>query len=372
MSISSPFPDHIAALGPYVPGQSIATVARRVGLPLEDIAKLASNENPLGASPRVAEALQRAALDLSRYPDNDCPDLMAALADALGVPMDWLVVGAGSESLLAAIATACLAPGRSAVYSQYSFQAFPNAVQRVGATSHVVASPDLVVDPAALLAAVTEDTALVYLANPGNPTGTYVGAHEVLAMLERLPAHITVLLDEAYCEFLAPADAPDAVAWVRRFPNLVVARTFSKAYGLAGLRVGYAFAQPGLASVLRRIRAPFAVTDLAQVAAVAALQDPEHLARSVAANAAGLAHLGQGLDALGLRHLPSHTNFVLVDVGDGGAVARTLETHGLIVRPVGGYGLPSWVRISVGTRAENARLLAALAAALPARRTGVA
>lgn len=358
--ISPDVPPHIAALKAYVPGLPISDLARRLGMPETSIAKLASNENPLGASPAAVRAVARAAVDFSLYPDNDCVALTTALATALGVPAEWLVVGAGSESLLGVAASALLSPERSAAFSQYSFQAFVNAVQRVGAKAIVVPSPDFVVNLEALLSAVRDDTRLVYLANPGNPTGTYLEPHAVESFLAAMPRHVVVVLDEAYCEYL-PADlAADSISWVRRFPNLLVTRTFSKAYGLAGLRVGYGIAQPGMVSMLRRLRAPFSVTQAAQAAAVAALADRDFLDQTVQANDRGMAQLTSGLDGLGLRYVPSRANFLLVEVGDGAALAKNLEQHGLIVRPVAPYGLPSWLRISVGSESNNARLLAAL------------
>jgi len=364
MPFAADFPPHIRALKPYVPGLPIEDLARRLDMSAERIAKLASNENPLGPSPLAVQALAQAAPELARYPDNDCTLLARALSAALAVPADWVVAGAGSESVLGMAAAALLAPGRKTVYAQYSFQAFVNAAQRVGAAPVVVPAPAYAVDLAALRAHITDDVALAYLANPGNPTGTRVQAGELEAFLADVPPHVVVVLDEAYREYLPQAVAGDAIAWVRRFPNLIVTRTFSKAYGLAGLRIGYGVAQPALADMLRRVRAPFSVTQAAQVAAAAALADHAFLARTVAVNDAGRAQLSAGFARLGLRYLPSSANFVLVQVGDGADMGRRLERHGLIVRPVGAYGLPGWLRVSVGTAEENARLLAGLAAEL--------
>lgn len=358
------FPQHIRALKPYVPGLSIEQVARQSNLPVGQIAKLASNENPSGASPLALRALAEHAIDPSRYPDADCTDLTLALASNLGVPPDWVVAAAGSESVLGIVASMVLAPGRTAVYSQYSFQAFVNAAQRAGATSRVVPSPTFTVDLDGLASAIGPDTALVYIANPGNPTGTWLEPEALEAFFHRVPSHVVVLLDEAYREYMPPERRGDSLAWIRRFPSLVVTRTFSKAYGLAGLRVGYGIAQPHLADVMRRLRAPFSVTQGAQVAAAAALTDTEFLNRTAEANRIDLMRLNQALQAMGIEVLPSLANFVLARVGDGADMARRLQRRGLIVRPVGNYGLTEWLRVSVGRPEENARLIEALHAEL--------
>jgi histidinol-phosphate aminotransferase len=360
------FPAHIRNLRPYVPGLPIDDLARRLDVAPARIAKLASNENPLGPSPRALAALAQAALDVSRYPDNDCSLLTPALAAHCGVPADWLVTGAGSESVIGMAASALLAPGRTTVHAQYSFQAYANAAQRTGARAVVVPSPDFIVDLAALRRQISDEVALVYIANPGNPTGTGLPAAALEDFLGSVPASTVVLLDEAYFEYLPHAARPDSIAWVRRHPNLLVTRTFSKAYGLAGLRVGYGIAQPALADMLRRLRAPFSVSQAAQVAAAAALGDLDFLARTLDMNRRGGEQLTAAFDALGLRHVPSVTNFILVEVGDGAGMAQRLERHGLIVRPVNSYGLARWLRVSIGTHEENARLIEALGEELAA------
>lgn len=360
MSSSISYPTHVAALKPYVPGLPIAAVAARSGIAQDRIVKLASNENPLGASPRALAALSRAAIDLSRYPDSDCAALSDAIAAFHDVPRDWIVVGAGSESVLGNLVSTLLQPGRSTAYSQYSFQAYVNAAQKLGATSTVVASPDFRVDLEGLADAIQPSTALVYIANPGNPTGTVVGPDALEAFLGRVPAQVVVLLDEAYFEFMPAALRGDSIAWVRRHPNLVVTRTFSKAYGLAGLRIGYGIAQAGLADVMRRVRSPFTISDAAQIAAIAALEDVEFIERTIAMTDQGRTALMHGLRAKGYRCVESHTNFVLADVAGGAAFAGKMEQHGMIVRPVTSYGLAEWVRISIGTPAEIDRFLAAL------------
>lgn len=359
-------PAHIHATKPYQPGKPIDALVREIGVEPEMIVKLASNENPLGMSDAARAVLMDAGTELARYPDNDCHALLDALSRRFDVPAGYLVPGNGSECVLGLAATAFLEPGRNAVYAQYSFQAFVNAVQRTGASHKVVPAQNHGCDLDAMLAALNDNTGLVYLANPGNPTGSFVPGAALERFIAAVPSHIPVLLDEAYSEYLPLDDRYDSLAWVRRFPNLIVTRTFSKAYGLAGLRVGYGVAQPSLAALLNRIRPAFVVTALAERAAVAALNDEAFLARSCAENHKGLVQLYAGFDSPGLHYLRSHANFVLVRVGDAAAVNAKLLRQGVIVRPVGVYGLPEWLRISVGTEAENARCLAALRTALEA------
>ncbi|NDH53903.1 MAG: aminotransferase class I/II-fold pyridoxal phosphate-dependent enzyme [Betaproteobacteria bacterium] len=240
------FPAHIASLRPHIAGVSLPELARRHGLQERDIAKLDSNENPLGASPLALQALAETRQDPSIYPDTDSSVLVSRLAEVYGLDADWIVVGAGSESLLGITVTTLLAAGRKTVYSQYSFVAYANAVQRVGAVAIVVPEPDFMVDLAALHDALAQQPVLIYIANPGNPTGTCVAPEALREFLHAVPPNVVVLLDEAYLEFMPPSLRPDALALVRALPNLIVTRTFSKAYGLAGLRVGYAIAQPAL------------------------------------------------------------------------------------------------------------------------------
>jgi histidinol-phosphate aminotransferase len=358
-------PEHIAALHPYIPGLPVSDVARRVGMAPSDIAKLASNENPLGTSPAAMAALRATPPDLSRYPDNGCTELVAAIADKHGVPADGVIVGAGSESVISIVTAAFLGAGRKTAFSQYSFQAYPNAVQRVAATSIVVPSPEFVVDLDALSRTVDEKPSLIYIANPGNPTGTCLDPDALAHFIARLPAHLPVLLDEAYFEYMPPELRGDSIALVRRHPNVVLTRTFSKAYGLAGLRVGYGIAQPAMADILRRVRPPFTVSEAAQIAATAALGDDAFIDRTREINEQSRQLLCAELNALSIRFLPSVTNFVLAQVGDGAGLAQALERHGLIVRPVGAYGLRDWVRISLGTPDEMRRLGAALRAVIP-------
>lgn len=363
LGMSTPpfFPTHIHGLRPHVPVQPLPALARELGLAPARIAQLHNNENPLGASPLALAALAQARIDPSRYPDTDCGLLSQALADHHGVPLDWIAVASGSETVIGYAVTAVLGGGgRRAAFSRYSFQSFAASMQRVGATPIAVPSPDFKVDFQGLREALAGEPHMVYIVNPGNPTGTCVDPEELHAFLRSVPAHVVVLLDEAYVEFLPGALRPDSIAWLREFPNLMITRTFSKAHGLAGLRVGYAIAQPALAEMLRRVRAPFSVSEAGQLAAVAALRDTDFVARTVAHNRSQREVLVAGLRELGISTLESHTNFVLAQVGSGASWAQRLQAHGLLVRPVDGYGLPEWLRIGIGTAEDNQRLLAAM------------
>ena len=354
----------IRAIAPYIPGKPIDDVARELGLPLERIVKLASNENPLGTPASAVAAFQAAAPDLSRYPDGNAFRLKEALSRRLGVASSWLTIGSGSNDILELAAAASLGAGRSCVFSQYSFAVYALATQVRGARSIVVPARDLGHDLDAMAAAIAPDTRLVYLANPNNPTGTFVPGAAIEAFLQRVPPSVMVVLDEAYNEYLSPELRYDAVALVRRFPNLLVSRTFSKAFGLAGLRVGYGIAQYELSDMLNRVRMPFNVSTPAQAAALAALDDTAFLAQSFEVNRQGLAQLAGGFARLGLRHVPSHGNFVLFHVGPAAKVYQALLRRGVIIRPVANYDLPEWLRVSVGTAAENSAFLEALEASL--------
>jgi len=354
------YPPHIATIKPYIPGSSIGDLTERLKIAPNQVAKLASNENPLGPSPRALEALAASSIDVSQYPDNDCVELVRVLAQFHDVPEDWIVVGAGSESVIANTVSTLLTVGRKSAYSQYSFQAYSNSAQRVGAASIVVPSPDFLIDLKGLQQAHDQSPSLIYIANPGNPTGTCLDPVALKDYLLSVPKHIVVLLDEAYFEFLPSQLQIDSISLVRALPNLLVTRTFSKAHGLAGLRVGYGIAQASLAVMLKRTRAPFTVSQPAQLAAAAALLDHEFLALTLENNTLGKRKLGEGLRKLGLRYLESHTNFILVEVGDGAGIAKRLELLGLIVRPVNSYGLSQWLRISIGKVEEMQRLLNAM------------
>lgn len=361
-------PEYIRAIAPYQAGRPIAEVAREFGLDEASIVKLASNENPFGVPESAVKAMQAAAAELGRYPDANAFDLKEALARRYDVPASWLTLGNGSNDLLEIAAHAFVSAGQSVVYAQYSFAVYALATQGVGARAIVVPAVDYGHDLDAMLAAIVEDTRLIFIANPNNPTGTFIPASKIAAFLDKVPANVIVMLDEAYNEFLQPEDQFESANWVRTYPNLVVSRTFSKAYGLAGLRVGFAIAQPEVTDLMNRIRQPFNVNSMAQAAAIAALNDTAFLEKGALNNAAGYRQFTEAFDQLGLEYVPSHGNFVLVKVGDddqaGARVNLALLKQGVIVRPVGAYGLPQWLRISIGLPKENAAFLAALNKAL--------
>lgn len=361
-------PDYVRAISPYVAGKPISEVAREFGLDEAGIVKLASNENPLGMPASAQRAVADAVAELGRYPDSNGFALKAALSARFGVPEEWLTLGNGSNDILELAAHALVEPGQSIVYAEYSFAVYALATQEIGARAIEVPARDYGHDLGAMAAAIAPDTRLVFIANPNNPTGTFVPAAQIEAFLQQVPAHVVVVLDEAYNEYLDADQQYDSVAWVRRYPNLLVSRTFSKAYGLAGLRVGYAVAQPELADLLNRVRQPFNVNSVAQAAAVVALGDSEFLRRSAELNRAGKAQLTEAFDRLGLEYVPSSGNFVLVRVGDddgaGVRVNLALLKQGVIVRPVGNYNLPRWLRVTIGLPEENAAFVAALERAL--------
>jgi histidinol-phosphate aminotransferase len=360
--------DYVRAIAPYQAGKPIEELAREFGLDARDIVKLASNENPLGMPESARRAIVAAMGELGRYPDSNGFALKAALSAKLGVPADWITLGNGSNDILELAAAAMLAPGRSCVYAQYSFAVYPLATQARGARAIVVAARGYGHDLDAMVAAIAPDTRLMYVANPNNPTGTFVEPERVAAFLARVPSQVVVVLDEAYNEYLPPALRFDSTRWVRKFPNLLVSRTFSKAYGLAGLRVGYGIAQPELTDLLNRVRQPFNVNTAAQAAAIAALDDAEFLARSDEVNRQGMAELTAAFGRLGLEYVPSYGNFVLVKVGPAAKVYQELLKRGVIVRPVANYALPEWLRVTVGLPEENAKFLRALPEALAAAR----
>ncbi len=357
-------PDHIRRIAPYVPGKPVDDLAREMNLDPTSIVKLASNENPRGPGKKVLAAIAAAAQDLTRYPDGNGFALKAALATRLAVDPVQLILGNGSNDILELATLAYLRPGDAAVFSAHAFAVYPLATQARGAEGIVVPARDYGHDLPAMLAAITQRTRIVFVANPNNPTGTWLPPAAVEAFIAAVPRDVLVVLDEAYNEYLVPQDRADSAAWTRRYPHLLVSRSFSKAYGLAALRIGYGVASPPVADMLNRVRQPFNVNSFAQAAAIAALEDTAYVEESRALNVAGLAQLGAGLDALGIAYLPSHGNFVLARVGDAARVNSALLAQGVIVRPVDNYGLPEWLRISVGLPTENARFLTALASAV--------
>lgn len=349
----------VQGLRPYEPGKPLSELEREYGI--SDAVKLASNENPLGPSPKALAAARAALADMARYPDGNGFALKAALADRHGVAADTITLGNGSNDVLELIARAFLSPAHAAVYSEHAFAVYPIVTQAIGAEHRVAKARDYGHDLEAMAALVDDKVRVVFIANPNNPTGTWLRAEALERFLAGLPETAIAVVDEAYFEYVSEADYPDTIAWLARFPNLVVTRTFSKAFGLAGLRVGYSVSSAALASVLNRVRQPFNVNMAAHAAAVAALADQDYLARSVAANGAGMVQLEAGLKALGLDYIPSVGNFIAADMGrPGPAVYELLLREGVIVRPMANYGMPNHLRITIGSERENARCLAAL------------
>ena len=370
MDICEFSPAYVRAIAPYQPGKPISELAREYGLDERAIIKLASNENPLGISPKARAAIERELSELSRYPDGNAFELKAALSRKFGLPMESVVVGNGSNDILELAAAAFLSPGRASVYAQHAFAVYPLATQARGARGIVVPAKRYGHDLPAMLAAITPETRIVFIANPNNPTGTFVAGAELEAFVGQVPPEVLVVIDEAYNDYVPEALRYDSVAWLKHRPNLLLTRTFSKVYALAGLRVGFGLCDPRVADLLNRVRQPFNVNNLALAAAVAALGDTEFVARSVEANRLGMAQLEQGFRSLGLDWIASVGNFVSVRIPPVDGKPRAAEVfeqllrQGVIVRPVGGYGMPDHLRVTIGLTEENERFLAALRHAL--------
>ena len=356
-----PFNPQLASLPVYVPGRPIEEVARELGLDPAGVIKLASNENPLCPSPRAVEALGNAIRQVHLYPDGSSFHLRRRLAALFDLDPRQVVLGNGSNEILELIGHVFLSPGTDVVVSQYCFAVYPIVAALFGARLiEVPARTDLGADIPAMLRAITPATRAVFLANPNNPTGTLTSREDVSRLLAGVPPEVLVVMDEAYIEFLG--DPVDLVPLLRAgtAPNLILTRTFSKVFGLAGLRLGYGLACPEVASALEKARQPFNINLPAQAGALAALDDRDHLARTRANNVEGRDYLQNAVAQMGLRYIPSHANFVLVRVGDGAAVFGALQRRGIITRPMASYGLPEWLRISVGTPAENHAAVTAL------------
>ncbi len=357
-------PHYIRAIAPYQAGKPISEVAREFGLDPDKIIKLASNENPLGMPLSAKRAIQDALADTGRYPDANGFELKKKIAERYSVPQDWITLGNGSNDIIDLAGRTFVQKDQSIVFSQYSFLVYALVAKAVGAKGISVPAVNFGHDLPAMLNAITDDTRLIFIANPNNPTGTFLQPETVEAFLAHVPSNVVVVMDEAYNEYLDPTIQYDSTQWVRKYPNLLVSRTFSKAYGLAGLRVGFGLAQPELTDLLNRVRQPFNVNTLAQAAAVAVLNDQPFLEESARLNAAGYRFLINAFDEMGLEYVPSYGNFVLVKVGkDEGAGSRinlALLKKGIIVRPVNAYGLPEWLRISIGLPEENQAFINAL------------
>lgn len=359
----------ITQIAPYQTGKPIDELKRELGL--DDIIKLASNENPLGCSPHATQAMQDELADVGRYPDGSGYTLKAKIAQRFAVEMNQITLGNGSNDILELVARTFVASESSVVYSQHAFAIYALVTQAVGATGIEVPAKDYGHDLAAMAAAVRADTRVVFLANPNNPTGTWFDEAEFAAFMQAVPKSVLVVLDEAYVEYFP--ENFNSLKFLQQHANLLISRTFSKAYGLASLRVGFALASAAVTDLLNRVRQPFNVNSFALAAANAALGDEDFLARTRALNLAGMAQLEAGCRALGLDWIPSRANFISIHVKSNGAeVFQALLKLGVIVRPIGGYGMPEFIRVSIGTAAENERFLVALAQVLQSQAAAAA
>ncbi|HYE34533.1 histidinol-phosphate transaminase [Methylocaldum sp.] len=355
----------VRALTPYLPGKPISELERELGI--RNIVKLASNENPLGPSPKALEAVRRVSSEIHLYPDGSGFELKAALSGKLNIRPEQITLGNGSNDVLELVARAFLSPQLKAIYSEHAFAVYPIVTQAIGAQAAVAPAHDGSRGPRyghdlqAMAQRVDESTRVVFIANPNNPTGTYLTKSELSGFLGDLPRHVIAVVDEAYFEYVEAPDYPNSMEWLSDFSNVIVTRTFSKAYGLAGLRVGYAVSSPAIADLLNRVRQPFNVNSVALEAAKAALDDDNHLTRTANLNRDGLRQLSEAFTKRELNFIPSVGNFLTVDVGrSAAAVYDALLRQGVIVRPIANYGLPNHLRVTVGTEEENRTFLDAL------------
>ena len=355
-----PINPNLNQLPVYQPGRPIEEVARELGLPAAEIIKLASNENPLGPSPAAMAAMERTLQHLHLYPDGNAFYLKQHLAQKLGVQTSNLILGNGSNEIIEFVGHAMIAPETEVVVSEYCFAVYPIITQLFGGKLVRVPARQFGHDLQALRRAITARTRVLFVANPNNPTGTLARPEELQELVRQIPSHVLLVMDEAYIEFLSePCDLLPEIR-AGRVPNLLLMRTFSKIYGLAGLRLGYGIGHPELIAALEKVRQPFNINALVQAGALAALDDTEHIERTRRNNAEGLKLFEESFRQTKLPFVPSAANFILVQVGDGQRVCVELQKLGVIVRSMAGYGLPGWIRISIGTPAENARCLQAL------------
>ncbi len=346
-------------LRPYEPGKPIEELEREYGI--RNAVKLASNENPLGPGPKAVAAIRDRLPELGRYPDGNGFALKGALADKFAIAPEQLTLGNGSNEVLELIARAFVLPDNEVVFSEHAFAVYALVTQAVGATARVIPARDWGHDLEAMARAISPRTRVVFIANPNNPTGTWVPRQELEQLLQATPTDVLVVVDEAYFEYVDERDYPNTIPWVERFPNLIVTRTFSKVHGLAGLRIGFGVSRPEIAGLLNRVREPFNVNSLALTAAQAALGDDSHVSQSVAMNRAGMTQLSRAFTDMGLAYIPSVGNFIAVDVGRPGAeIYGQLLREGVIVRPIANYGMPNHLRVTVGLTEENQRFLEAL------------
>ncbi|MFC5049502.1 histidinol-phosphate transaminase [Rubritalea spongiae] len=358
MSIQQFANQFVCDLVAYEPGKPITETARELGLDPENIVKVASNENPLGPAPMALDAIRNAASEMHIYPDGGGYKLRSALAEKYDLGLENVVLGNGSNEIIELLCHCFLNPDAELIAAEHAFVVYKLMATLFGAGYVEVPDPNFVHDLDAMADAITEKTRLVFIANPNNPTGTIVGEEEIERFMARVPEHVVVVFDEAYFEFLQ--DAPDTLKYVREGRNVVVLRTFSKAYGLAGLRIGYGLAAPQVAAILQKARQPFNTNEVAQRAALASLEDTAHVENTVSNNSEGLAFYEAAFQERGMNYVPSVANFILVEVGDGDKVFDAMLKQGVIVRAMRGYKLPGWLRISVGTPEENARCIEVL------------
>lgn len=349
---------HIKDLSPYVTGAPIEQVTREYGIAPENIIKLASNENPLGMSPMAAAAMQAAASSLHRYPEQYT--LLQAISKKNDAAPNQIVLGNGSNDVLDLIARTFLAPKDNAISSQYAFAIYAIATQSAGANNIIVPAKNFGHDLPAMLSAISPQTKIVWIANPNNPTGTFIPPKDIYNFIKQVPPQVVIVLDEAYLEYLAPNDRAKSINWIAAHPNLICVRTFSKIYGLAGLRIGYGIAAPEVADLLNRVRQPFNANNLAIAAAIAALKDEAFVTQSYNTNKAGMQQVKAGLNALKIEHLPAHGNFITIKVAGASKINQKLLQRGVIVRPLAGYGMPDYMRVTIGTKAENTKFITAL------------
>lgn len=360
-------PAYIRSIAPYQAGKPIAELAREMDLDPASIIKLASNENELGFSPRARRALEAAISGVARYPDSNGFELKTVAGRKWGVKPEQIVLGNGSNDIIELVARTFLTPGSSSVFSQYSFAVYHLATQAMGAEGITVPALNYGHDLDGMLAAIRADTRVVFITNPNNPTGTSCMPDVLQAFIAKVPPQVLVVLDEAYSDFMPRERLPQSIKWLARFPNLVLARTCSKAYGLAGLRVGFGLMHPEIASLLNRVRQPFNVNGLALAAAAVALEDNEFMAQSVENNRLGMRQITDALERLGLAYIPSHGNFVTFHVKHAAEVHQRLLRQGVIIRSLASYDLPGSLRVTIGLPAENTRFISALEVALQPR-----
>jgi histidinol-phosphate aminotransferase len=360
MKLSHLATDYIRAIAPYQGGKPISELAREMGLNEADIVKLASNENPLGISPKAQMAIDEAVHDIARYPDGNSFELRKCVSEKFSVAHKQIVFGNGSNDILELAARAFLHAGCEAIYSQHAFAVYPLVTQAVGAIGVVVPAKNYAHDLDGFLRAITPKTRLIFIANPNNPTGTLINKDALRAFIHAVTSNVLIVLDEAYDEYLSADNKSEAISWLSEFDNLIISRTFSKAYGLAGLRIGFGLMHADVADMLNRVRQPFNINSIAQAAAVASLADDDFVARSYAANQAGMAQITQGLTQLGLEYIVSYANFVSFKVNNAAQVNQLLLQKGVIVRPIANYEMPEYLRVSIGLFSENARFLTVL------------